>query len=201
MTITVQPIIWILLSYLLGSIPVGLLLARIKGKDPRTGGSGNIGATNVIRTAGKTIGIATLIGDALKGFLPVWLAIHFGFSEAIVAAIAFASFLGHLFPLYLKFKGGKGVATALGIFLGINYVAVLIDLALFIGIILAWRYVSLGSMAAAVLMPIILFFFHAPVSYIIVAACIAIFACAKHKDNIRRLWSGNENRIGGSRPT
>jgi acyl phosphate:glycerol-3-phosphate acyltransferase len=194
-------IIWILLSYLLGSLPVGLLLARIKGKDPRMGGSGNIGATNVIRTVGKAIGVATLAGDALKGFLPVWLAMHFGFPEPIVAAIAFASFLGHLFPLYLKFKGGKGVATALGIFLGINYIAVVIDLVVFIGIILAWRYVSLGSMVATVLMPIILFFFHTPVSYILVAICIAFFACVKHKDNIRRLWLGNENRIGGSRPS
>jgi acyl phosphate:glycerol-3-phosphate acyltransferase len=201
MTTVIYSIIWILLSYLLGSLPVGILLSRIKGKDPRTGGSGNIGATNVMRTAGKTMGIATLLGDALKGFLPVWLAIYYGLPEPIIAAIAFAAFLGHLFPLYLKFKGGKGVATALGIFLAFNYFAVLVGIVVFLGIILVWRYVSLGSLVAAVLMPAIFFLLNMPGLYVVLALCIALFTCIKHKDNIRRLWSGNENRIEGSRPT
>jgi acyl phosphate:glycerol-3-phosphate acyltransferase len=193
------PLIWITLSYLLGSIPVGVLLAHLKGRDPRTSGSGNIGATNVMRTAGKTVGILTLIGDALKGFLPVYLGIWYGLSWPIVAAVGFAAFLGHLFPLYLKFKGGKGVATSLGIFLALSYAAVLIDLVIFIAIIAGWRYVSLGSMVCAVLMPAILAVVGAPGPYVLMAVGIAVFTCAKHKGNIARLLSGTENRIGSAR--
>ncbi|MGD0663327.1 MAG: glycerol-3-phosphate acyltransferase, partial [Syntrophorhabdales bacterium] len=100
-------IVWTILAYLLGSVPVGLLLARLKGKDPRGVGSGNIGATNVMRAAGKTMGVVTLVGDVLKGFLPTWLA---GLLGLAVPVVGLAAFLGHLFPVYLRFKGGKGSA-------------------------------------------------------------------------------------------
>ena len=194
-------IVWIIIAYLIGSVPVGVLLSRIKGKDPRMQGSGNIGATNVIRTVGKSIGIATLIGDALKGFLPVWFAIQFGWSDRMVAVVAFAAFFGHIFPIYLKLRGGKGVATSLGIFLGLNYIAVLLDMAVFIGILLGWRIVSVGSIVAVILMPIILFLLDTPVPYIAMAFGIAVFSCLKHKDNIKRLFAGTENKIGRSKLT
>jgi acyl phosphate:glycerol-3-phosphate acyltransferase len=198
--LTIFSVIWILLSYLLGSLPVGVLLAKLRGRDPRTIGSGNIGATNVMRAAGKTAGIVTLLGDALKGFVPVWLAIRFGFPESVVAAAGFAAFLGHLFPLYLRFKGGKGVATALGIFLAFNYLAVLIDIVIFVGLLLRWRYVSLGSLVCAVLIPLILLILKTPAPtptpYIILCAIMIIPIFIKHKENIRRLLAGTENRIG-----
>jgi acyl phosphate:glycerol-3-phosphate acyltransferase len=195
--------VWVLLSYLLGSLPVGLLLARVRGRDPRTIGSGNIGATNVMRAAGKTLGIITLLGDSLKGFLPTWLAIRFGLPDMVVAAAGFAAFLGHLFPLYLRFKGGKGIATALGIFLAFNYVAVLIDFVVFALLLLKWRYVSLGSLVGAALMPFILLFLKTPVPapapYIALCVIMAVLTFIKHKDNIRRLLEGSENRMGGGR--
>jgi len=190
-------LIWIFFSYLLGSLPVGLLLARTKGRDPRKIGSGNIGATNVMRTAGRTIGLITLLGDALKGFLPVWLAIWFGLPEVVVAVIGFTAFLGHLFPLYLRFKGGKGIATALGIFVAFNYVAVLVELLVFAGLLWKWRYVSLGSVICAALMPFILLALRTPAPYVIVAAIIALLAIAKHRANIKRLMAGTESRVGG----
>ena len=111
--------ILIVFAYLLGSVPVGVLLARMKGADPRKVGSGNIGATNVMRAAGKVTGALTLVGDILKGLLPVVLAFVVGEPAIVVAAVGLAAFLGHLFPLFLKFKGGKGVATALGVYLGL----------------------------------------------------------------------------------
>jgi glycerol-3-phosphate acyltransferase PlsY len=191
-------VIWILLSYLLGSIPVGLLLAKARGRDPRRVGSGNIGATNVMRTAGKTVGVVTLLGDALKGFLPAWLAIGFGFPEQVAAGAACAAFLGHVFPLYLRFKGGKGIATALGVFLAFNYVAVCVDVVVFAIILFRWRYVSLASLVCSALMPIILVVLGSPWSNCLLAVFIALVVVAKHRDNIRRLMAGKENRITAS---
>ncbi len=201
----VLPVVWIILAYLLGSLPVGVLISRLKGQDPRKAGSGNIGATNVMRTAGKTLGAVTLVGDALKGFLPVWLATRFGLPTSVVAAIALAAFLGHLFPVYLGFKGGKGIATALGIFLAFSPFAVLIDIAVFALVLEKWRYVSLGSLVAAVLMPFLLFLFlmlGEPLSYAHVAACVVmvVFAFIKHAPNIKRLRAGTEHKIGKERP-
>ncbi len=189
---------WILLSYLLGSLPVGLLLAMAKGRDPRKIGSGNIGATNVMRAAGKTLGIITLLGDALKGFLPVSLALYFRLPVQIVAAAGFAAFLGHIFPVYLRFRGGKGIATALGVFLALSYPAVLIDLVVFAALLFAWRYVSLGSLVSSGLLPFILLALGAPLSYVLLSACVAILVFWKHRENIKRLIAGKENKIGKS---
>ena len=195
--------VWILLSYLLGSIPVGLLLSRLKGRDPRKVGSGNIGATNVMRTAGKTMGIVTLLGDAMKGFLPTWLAIKWGLPAPVVAAAGLAAFLGHLFPVYLRFKGGKGIATSVGIFLALSPVALLVVIIIFAGLLAIWRYVSLGSLVGAALMPCLLLFLKAPVEYVFLCIIIAVLIFVKHWDNIRRLRAGTENRIfrGGSKPS
>ena len=178
---------------------MGVLLARLKGQDPRKVGSGNIGATNVMRAAGKAIGAVTLIGDALKGFLPVSLAIWFGLPAPVVAAIGLAAFVGHLFPVYLGFKGGKGIATALGIFLALNPFAVLIAIAVFALVLDKWRYVSLGSLVGTVLMPFLLLAFRAPRSYVALCVVMAVFAFIKHAPNIRRLRAGTEHKIGAKR--
>lgn len=187
-------IVWTILAYLLGSVPVGLLLARLKGKDPRGVGSGNIGATNVMRAAGKTMGVVTLVGDVLKGFLPTWLA---GLLGLAVPVVGLAAFLGHLFPVYLRFKGGKGSATALGVLLAFSPLAALIDIIVFAFILVRWRYVSLGSLVCAALMPALLLVLGAPGLYVIPSAVMAVLIFIKHRANISRLVAGRENRIGG----
>lgn len=188
----------IVFAYLLGSIPVGVLLARIKGTDPRKVGSGNIGATNVMRAAGKTTGILTLVGDILKGFLPILIAVALKEPTLVVAAVGLASFLGHLFPLFLKFKGGKGVATALGVYLRLDPFAVLIAAVVFVLVLIKWRYVSLGSLAGVAVMPLVLYLFNAPDYYIYLVLIIGALTFIKHRDNIRRLVAGTESRIGKS---
>ena len=189
--------LFILFAYLLGSVPAGVLLAKLKGRDPRLVGSGNIGATNVMRTAGKTLGIATLAGDTVKGILPVWLALYCNEPKLTVAATGFAAFSGHLFPVYLKFRGGKGIATSLGIFLVLAPLAVLIDAALFFLLLAKWRYVSLGSLACTALMPVIFLILGVPMEYVLLSLLMGILIYWKHRENIRRLMAGKENRIGG----
>src|SRR5258708_29140334 len=151
-------------AYFLGSIPFGLLLAKLfGGGDVRKAGSGNIGATNVARVVGPLEGVLTLTFDTAKGTAAVWLAGRFtGESAAWMMVAAFAVLLGHCFPVWLKFKGGKGVATALGVFLGLCPLAAVSALLLFILCVAYWRYVSLGSVAAAAALPLLIYFFWAP---------------------------------------
>ena len=191
----IRVLVFLLLAYLLGSVPVGLVLSRLKGRDPRTVGSGNIGATNVMRAAGKTLGIITLLGDAFKGFLPVLLAVHYGLPPMLAAGIGFAAFVGHLFPIYLKFKGGKGVATALGVFLALSPLAILIDFVLFLAVFLGWGYVSLGSLVGVACMPLILLLLGTPLEYVALSGAIGILTFWKHKENIKRLRAGTESRL------
>ncbi|HNS79272.1 MAG TPA: glycerol-3-phosphate 1-O-acyltransferase PlsY [Syntrophorhabdus sp.] len=188
----------IVFAYLLGSVPVGLLLSKIKGADPRAVGSGNIGATNVMRAAGKITGALTLIGDVLKGLIPVMIAFMLGETKIIVTAAGLAAFLGHLFPVFLRFKGGKGVATALGVYLGLDPFAVLIAIIIFVLTIIKWGFVSLGSLVGVAAMPLLLYFLSAPVQYIYLVLIIGALIFIKHKDNIRRLVAGTENKIGKS---
>ena len=192
-------LVYIIAAYLLGSIPVGLVLARLKGQDPRKVGSGNIGATNVMRAAGKTLGIITLLGDILKGLIPTGLAILYGLSPVFVVAIGLAAFLGHLFPVYLRFKGGKGVATALGVFLALEPVAIPILLVVFIAVLLLWRYVSLGSLVGTALMPVLLLLFGAPAEYVLGSLIVGVFIYWKHRENIRRIMAGTESRFSSQR--
>lgn len=187
--------IYIIFAYLLGSIPIGVILSKFKGKDPRQTGSGNIGATNVMRTAGKTMGILTLIGDALKGFFPVFLVNYLEKDVFLTSLTGFAAFLGHIYPLYLMFKGGKGVATALGIYIALSPLAIMIDVIIFIFVLLKWRYVSVGSLTACCAMPIILLFLKSPFEFIFLSILIGIFIFIKHKENIKRLKNGNENKF------
>jgi len=192
----------IIFAYLLGSIPTGVILARAFGEvDLRKHGSGNIGAANVYRTVGKKIGIITLLGDILKGLIPVLLARSVLDSFLGVGFVALAVFLGHLYPLYLKFKGGKGIATALGAFLALSPLPALLSFIIFILVLYRWRYVSLGSLAATAAFPVLLFFFNMPKIYILFAVAIGGFIFFRHRENIRRLLEGKESKFGASRKT
>ena len=186
-------------SYLVGSISTAILVCRIMGlPDPRAGGSGNPGATNVLRLGGKTAAAITLVGDVLKGVLPVLLARQLSDSATVLAASACFAFLGHLFPVFFQFRGGKGVATALGAICALAW-----PVGLAVGV--TWlvtagisRYSSLSSMTCAVLAPLYTALVHFPVPYIVGIAVMSVFLIARHKTNINRLLAGEESRIGGA---
>ncbi len=190
--------VWILLplfGYLMGSIPVGILLSKLKGTDPRRVGSGNIGATNVMRAAGKGLGILTLLGDIVKGVIPTALAISTNQPELLVALTGFLAFCGHLYPLFLHFKGGKGIATSLGVFLVISPLAIAVSAMVFIALLFKWRYVSLGSLVGTALLPAVIFFLGSPPEYFGLSVVLAALIWIKHRDNLRRLMTGSENKI------
>jgi glycerol-3-phosphate acyltransferase PlsY len=196
-------------AYLLGSIPFGLLLAKLfGGTDVRKAGSGNIGATNVARVAGPLAGILTLVFDTAKGAAAVWLGGRVTNESATWMTIAaFAVLLGHCFPVWLKFKGGKGVATALGVFLALCPLAAVSALLLFLLCVAYWRYVSLGSIAAAAAMPLLIYFLwapghapHAPPIIVSVGTlAIALLVIYKHDANFQRLVEGTEPRFSFSK--
>jgi glycerol-3-phosphate acyltransferase PlsY len=193
---------FIIVSYLFGSIPTGLILSRATGVDIRKSGSGNIGATNVSRLLGKKLGILTLLGDILKAVMPMlgtyWYLVHSGMQisaaeiDRAVSLCGGAAFLGHLFPVYLKFKGGKGVATALGVFLVLEPLAVLISLCLFTAVVLLSGYVSLGSLVSAALMTLWIWLLGGSTNHVLLAFFIAALVWIKHLDNINRLLAGTE---------
>jgi acyl phosphate:glycerol-3-phosphate acyltransferase len=189
-------------AYLLGTIPFGLLLGKVfGGADVRKAGSGNIGATNVARVAGPVAGIFTLALDAAKGAAAVWLAGRFANDSATWMTIAgLAALLGHCFPIWLGFRGGKGVATAAGVFLALCPLALLGSLTLFILVVVFWRYVSLGSIAAAAAIPILVYFLWAPhhappLAVTFGALAAALLVVYKHDANIQRLVEGREPRF------
>jgi len=182
-------------AYLTGSIPTGLLLGKAYGIDVRKEGSGNIGATNLYRTIGRKVGIITLVGDCLKGLLPVLLVKFSTLPPEFAAWVGLAAFCGHVFSVFLRFKGGKGVATALGVFLALAPLAVAIALVLFAVLMFIWRYVSLGSIAAAAAMPLAVYFLGGSRIVTFVTLVIAAIVIMRHHENIKRLISGNENRF------
>ncbi|MGO8795508.1 MAG: glycerol-3-phosphate 1-O-acyltransferase PlsY [Candidatus Sulfotelmatobacter sp.] len=196
-------------SYLLGSIPFGYLLVKIfRGEDVRQSGSGNIGATNVSRKS-PLLGSLTLILDALKGSAAVALAFHLSGGNVIavkpyqaMAVAAFFAVLGHMFPLWLKFRGGKGVATGLGSFLIIAPKAVLVAAVIFIAVVLIFRYVSLASIIAVAAFPLIAFEMRAygdrPIALVFMSGT-SLLIVARHHENIRRLLAGTESRVGAKR--
>ncbi|HZS29575.1 MAG TPA: glycerol-3-phosphate 1-O-acyltransferase PlsY [Candidatus Angelobacter sp.] len=214
---TIHYIIVAVVAYLLGSIPFGYLLVRIfRGQDIRQSGSGNIGATNVARSGAKGLGIATLVLDALKGAAAVGLASWFAASKyndcggfvafhcvntlPFMSMAALFAVLGHMFPVWLKFKGGKGVATALGVFCVLFPKAILVSLAIFILVVAVTRYVSLGSILAAIAFPIAAYFLQATDAVsLALASTIALIVVLKHHQNISRLLAGTENRFGRSK--
>ena len=195
--LVLQLISCVIAAYLLGSIPTGLLLGRALGVDIRAAGSGNIGATNVYRTMGRKLGIITLLCDCLKGLIPVLAAKYLGFPLPWVAAVGLAAFLGHVYTIFLRFKGGKGVATALGVFIGVSPVSVLAALAIFSFVLWQWRYVSLASIAAAVAIPVVVALVEQKAYFTYMAVVIATIVIHKHRENIRRLKAGTENRFKG----
>ena len=187
-------------GYLLGSIPFGVLLTRATGgPDLRTIGSGNIGATNVLRTGRKGLAAATLLCDMLKGTIAVIAAMRYGPDAALAAGLG--AFVGHLFPVWLKFKGGKGVATALGVFIMLFPWAVLVSLGVFILTVLITRYVSLGSVLAAIAFPIAAYLLGAKDWLALLPVCaVSLIIVVKHRENIRRLLSGTESRFTVGKP-
>jgi glycerol-3-phosphate acyltransferase PlsY len=204
-----------IIGYLLGSIPFGYLLVKtFRGEDIRLTGSGNIGATNVVRSGAKGLGIATLVLDAFKGTLAVWLAawVTTSFHNQylggylpipvfrIMSVAALAAVLGHMFPVWLKFHGGKGVATAVGVFIVLVPKALLVALVVFVLAVALTRYVSLGSVLSAIVVPFASYTIeHTGWRSLLSICAICVLVIIKHHQNIRRLLAGNENRLGGSK--
>ena len=189
----------VLLGYALGSIPTGVLFARARGVDLQHTGSGNIGATNAARSLGKKIGALVLLGDALKGLLPVLLARHLFHDQPhghwIAAATALAAFLGHLFPVWLRFRGGKGVATGLGVFLALAPIPTLVAAGVFVVVYAAFRIASLGSLVATTAFPLIALAFHEPRATVALGGVLWGFIVYKHRGNISRLFKHSEAKI------
>jgi glycerol-3-phosphate acyltransferase PlsY len=191
-----------LIAYLLGSIPFGYLIVRWqRGIDVRSTGSGSIGATNVMRNLGIVGFIATFLLDAGKGWLAVLLASKMTSEDpTLVAAAAFAAVLGHCFPFWLRFRGGKGVATGVGVFIAIAPWQVVLVLVIFAVVVAIWRYISLGSIVATAAFPILVHFMkHPPFQVVLGAAGAALIIIGRHHANIARLLKGTENKVGGKK--
>ncbi len=187
-------------GYVVGATPFGFLVARMKGVDIRQHGSGNIGATNVLRTLGKGVGIPVLILDILKGFVPTCVAAQLSESTIVPVAVAFATILGHSFTFWLGFKGGKGVATSAGALLALIPLALGIALGVWLLAFFSTRYVALASIAAAIVIPIVVGTRTAITGEInapnlVLAVLIAVLVVFRHRSNIRRLLDGTENRF------
>lgn len=181
-------------GYLLGSIPFGIVLTKLTGgPDLRSIGSGNIGATNVLRTGNKALAAATLLGDGLKGTAAVLIGWQFGLVAALVAALA--AFLGHLFPVWLNFRGGKGVATFLGCLLGLKWPAGLAFIAIWLVVAFLTRFSSLAALAASGVMPPLLWWLGEP-QMALLALALAALLWFTHRENIARLMAGTEGKIG-----
>jgi len=194
----------ILAAYLLGSIPFAVLSSKLFGlADPRTYGSGNPGATNVLRSGNKAAAILTLLGDTLKGWLAVFLAQHFGpdygLGQTLVGLVALAVFFGHLYPVFLKFKGGKGVATAAGVLLSLDPVLGLAVLGTWLFVAFASRYSSLAALVAAAAAPLYAFLFWGSSAMVPPVAIIAMALIVKHWGNLQRLMVGSEPKIGAKK--
>jgi acyl phosphate:glycerol-3-phosphate acyltransferase len=200
MDILAQPLTWaaIAIGYLLGSIPFGLILTRLAGtQDLRSIGSGNIGATNVLRTGRKGLAAATLLLDALKGTAAVLIGSRMGVDGPMLAALAgLASFAGHLFPVWLKFEGGKGVATFIGVLAGLLPAAALAFALVWLAVAVISRYSSLSALIASVIAPLVVWF-AGDGQLAALTAVMTLLILWKHRPNIERLFAGTEGRIGG----
>jgi glycerol-3-phosphate acyltransferase PlsY len=185
------------LGYVLGGIPFGIVVSKALGlPDPRTVGSKNIGFTNVLRVSGKTAGILTLLGDFGKGWVCAWVAMHWLTVESYIMIVAFAPILGHMFSPFLGFKGGKGVATAVGVVLGLSPSIGLLLLLIWLGAVAIWRYSSGGALAAFGCFPIVTIVNEQRQEFFIFSLIVSTLIWIKHKDNIVRLWQGTESKMG-----
>lgn len=195
-----------LAAYLLGSLSFAVIVSRLFGlSDPRSYGSKNPGATNVLRSGNKAAAVTTLLLDALKGWLPVmlvkWLGADYGLGDGTVAAVGLAAFLGHLYPVFFSFKGGKGVATAAGVLIGISWVLGLATLATWLIVAYFSRYSSLASLAAAVFSPLYYLFgdraaWYVDKSILMMLVVISALLVYRHRENINKLLKGTESRLG-----
>lgn len=197
-------IVFVFAAYLLGSVPFAVLMSKAFGlPDPRSYGSGNPGATNVLRSGKKAAAALTLIGDAAKGWLAVFIAIRYSQPGEqylmLPAAVAIAVFLGHLYPVFLRFKGGKGVATALGVLLALNVWVGLGGLATWIFMALAFRYSSLAALTAAVCTPGYAILLGVPREWVIACGILSLLLLWRHKGNIKNLLAGTETKIGAKK--
>lgn len=193
-----QDILFTVAAYLIGAISFGIIASKLFGiADPRTMGSGNIGATNVARSGKKSAAIFTLLGDMLKGFLPVWWVMHMvdAANTWLVIAVGFAVFIGHLFPVYYGFKGGKGVATTLGVLLGISPMLGLIVLGVWLAVFAISKISSLSALVAAVAAPVAAYFLFAKTSMpcVWLVLAMALLLIWRHKSNIQNLLNGTES--------
>lgn len=193
-----------IVAYLIGSIPFAVVVSRLFGlADPRAYGSGNPGATNVLRSGNKLAALLTLLGDAFKGWLAVWLCLAFGpafgLGASDVAIAGLSAFLGHLFPITLGFKGGKGVATALGVLLGFGWTIAVGCIVIWLLVAFTTRYSSAAALAAAVAAPAVTHWLGAPGAYVAAAVVMAALLLWRHGANIKRLLAGTESRIGAKK--
>lgn len=190
-------LLFVLAGYLLGSISFGILMSKAFGlPDPRTVGSGNPGATNVARSGKKLPAILTLLGDAAKGWLAVFLAQRYGLHDGYICLVGLAAFIGHLYPVFCGFKGGKGVATALGVMLAFSAWLGLGVLLVWIVAFLVWRYSSLAALLAAAISPVLAWVLLPYTGYTITALVLALILIWRHKSNIEKLMSGTESGFG-----
>lgn len=193
-----MPVLAVLIAYFLGAIPFGYLLVKWKtGADVRSAGSGNIGATNVLRTTGRAAGIATLLLDIAKGFAAVWIAGELtGQHPLWMSVAALAVMAGHAYPIFLKFRGGKAVASFVGAFLCLAPVALAAEVVVFVAVVAWTRHISMGSVVGAATLPLAVWLLmHPPLPIFIVSVIGGVFIIYKHSANIRRLHEGTENRF------
>ncbi|MDE2440210.1 MAG: glycerol-3-phosphate 1-O-acyltransferase PlsY [Betaproteobacteria bacterium] len=200
MQTALAPYLALLAAYLVGSIPFAMISSKVFGlADPRTYGSGNPGATNVLRSGNKKAALMTLIGDALKGTLAVVVARHMEFSDTIIALVALAVFIGHLYPVFLKFKGGKGVATAAGVLLALDPALGLAVAGTWLLVAYVSRYSSLAALVAAAAAPLIAVLMHGATNQTIIVGILGMALIGKHWQNIQRLMAGQESKIGSKK--
>ena len=185
------------LGYLLGAIPFGIVVSKAMGlPDPRTVGSKNVGFTNVLRASGSKAGALTLLGDMGKGWVIGWAAMQWLTDERFIMLVALSVILGHIFSPFLNFKGGKGVATALGAVLGLSPSIGLLLVLIWLGAVAIWRYSSGGALAAFACLPVVAIVNEQRQEFLVFALIVSGLIWIKHKDNLVRLWKGTENKIG-----
>lgn len=193
----IETLLATIIAYLFGSISSAIVVCKVMGlPDPRTEGSNNPGATNVLRIGGKKAALLTLFGDLLKGFIPVLLAKWYGFDDVALSFITFAAFIGHLFPIFFRFEGGKGVATTIGCLLALNWIVGVCWLATWLIVAAIFRFSSLAALVASVLAPLYIWYFTQSVALTITLALIAVFLFYRHRTNIAKLLAGTESKIG-----
>ncbi|MDZ7751885.1 MAG: glycerol-3-phosphate 1-O-acyltransferase PlsY [Gammaproteobacteria bacterium] len=194
-------VLLILGGYLVGSVATAVITCRLMGlPDPRTVGSGNPGATNVLREGGRRAAILTLAGDVLKGLVPVLVAVAFSTGSLVPALVALAAFLGHLYPVFFGFRGGKGVATAFGAMLGLSWPLALAVLATWLVVAVAFRYSSLAALCGALLAPAYAYALDAGTGELAVVTAMSILLLWRHRSNLRNLLAGREDKIGTRKP-